>query len=277
MDDGTVDLILSLQLEDLLNLNRDSKTTGEHNVSTDAQMAFSLFQEELHQHALILSDHRLGEKVGQMPGIPTRPPSPIESPTPTFDHVLARSIANQGDDPCWGASNIADTLECVACGENKPTWIFLTVPCGHQYCDQCISELFDLAMKDESLFPPRCCKESITLYMASVFLNELQVRLFESKSLEYATQDKTYCHEISCQSFILPCNIDGEKATCQDCGLMTCTICKSAVHDGDCPQDPAHVALMATAAAEGYQTCSQCKRLVELNFGCYHITSVQTS
>lgn len=86
------------------------------------------------------------------------------------------------------------------------------------------------------------------------------------------TPNRTYCSNKSCSIFIRPSNMKGDKATCPECDSRTCTICKSSAHEGDCPQDPAVVALMATAAKEGFKQCPSCRVMVELTFGCNHMT-----
>lgn len=95
---------------------------------------------------------------------------------------------------------------------------------------------------------------------------------FRQRQLEMDTPNRTYCSSIPCSIFIGPSNIEGDKATCPNCDTRTCTICKGGAHDGDCPQDPAVVALTATAVREGFKQCPSCRLLVELTFGCNHVT-----
>lgn len=243
-------------------LNRGLPDATRDDNPTDAQVALELYREELRENALTISDHRLGEKLGRTDGTATGPPSPIESPTPIFDAVLGRPSGDQ------------ELGQCTACEEARASELLITTPCGDSYCARCVRELFDLAMNDESLFPPRCCRQPITLSLVKEFLDEDQIQLFEDKTIEYATTGRTYCHDTCCGKFIPPSNIDGEKATCKRCGLQTCAGCKSAAHEGDCPYDANYALLMETAEAAGYRVCYQCKRLVELNFGCNHITYV---
>lgn len=166
----------------------------------------------------------------------------------------------------------ASIIDCVACGDGKPEWDLMLATCGDRYCKACVRTLFDHATRDESLYPPRCCREPIPLSIARQYLEEDLVIRFERKAIEFSTSERTYCHDAGCSTFIPPEHIDGDKAICPECSLLTCKVCKTAAHENDCPEDPALEGLMAVAAAAGYQQCYQCKRLVELNVGCNHMT-----
>ena len=164
------------------------------------------------------------------------------------------------------------TEKCGSCWDLYDPNQLITAPCGHRFCQCCVRLVFNLAIRNESSFPPCCCRQPITLEIAEPMLTSDHRRDFALKAIEFGTDNRTYCHDTSCAAFILPDDIDGEKATCKTCGKVTCAICKSTEHKGDCPEDPAYVSLMAAATEAGYQACYQCKRMVELESGCYHIT-----
>jgi len=65
-----------------------------------------------------------------------------------------------------------------------------------------------------------------------------------------------------------------EQATCPDCSTVTCTLCKAASHRGDCPADTVLQQVLQTADENRWQRCYSCRRLVELDIGCNHITFV---
>ncbi|KAL1614980.1 hypothetical protein SLS54_009321 [Diplodia seriata] len=53
---------------------------------------------------------------------------------------------------------------CEACRDDRKFFDVATVPhCRHDYCRDCLDQLFRLSMTDESLFPPRCCRQPISL------------------------------------------------------------------------------------------------------------------
>ncbi|KAI4272046.1 MAG: hypothetical protein LQ337_005577 [Flavoplaca oasis] len=164
--------------------------------------------------------------------------------------------------------------ECVSCSEYKRAFETFRTPCGHFYCQECLSQLFEKSTKDETLFPPRCCRQGIPLTAARLYLNTDLVQEFQKKTLEFRTGDRTYCSRPTCSAFITSSNITSERATCAACFTETCTICKGNCHEGDCPRDTATQEVLATAAREGWQRCYNCRRLVELDIGCNHMTYV---
>lgn len=174
------------------------------------------------------------------------------------------------EDPILGVKKT-----CACCNESVDYVAAVYAPCGHDYCSECAKRLFTTSTKDESLFPPRCCRQPIPLAAVDVFMTPEVIRHFEERTIEYSTVNKTYCAWPTCSAFIPPNSISGETAVCPECSFWVCTICKKATHQGrDCPQDTALIELMATAKQEGWQRCYNCKRFVELKHGCNHITYV---
>ena len=161
---------------------------------------------------------------------------------------------------------------CIACQETKHTFDVLETPCRHIYCRRCIFDLFEASTTDESLFPPRCCRQNIALSMVSDFLTTAFIIRFKEKAVEFTTPDRMYCAQPTCSTFIPPSQIAGDTAHCPSCKRGTCVMCKSVSHEGDCPNDTALQELLATAAEVGWQRCHACRRVVELNLGCNHMT-----
>ena len=238
----------------------------DDNTSLDALMAQDLYLEELRNQAATIANLRLAEQFAE--ATDDQSSFPTESPTPMFDHGLVQGL---GLLDIEAGSATEDQESCVICSDKFRARHLITAPCGHHYCKACIGQLYNLAMKDESLFPPRCCRQPIPLGIARRMLTSGQEQKFLEKRVEFSTPNRTYCHDTSCLAFIRPDNISGEKARCT-CGALTCVVCKAAAHEGDCPKDPAYASLMGFARAQGYQTCQQCKRLVELAVGCNHMT-----
>ena len=331
MDQASADLILALQAQDLADLRQDVLANGHDATTDDSKLALELYEKELRIAASLVRDHAYGQKVSRTDDHNSTPPSPVISPTPAFDRIIAEvnahptikdgsdrrkdveskpdptdsqvqqqvakdtSQANEGpekgsrntcqDRSITLLSNLESTLRfnsirdidavvysCVSCNMCEKEDEMVHAPCGDHYCEVCINQLFTMSMKDESLFPPRCCRQPIPLELASRTLGTELEAMFITKSIELTSTNRTYCCQSACGIFIPPSAINNEKARCSECDSVTCTICKGLEHDGDCPANPEHEALMKLAAKEGYQKCYQCKRLVEINTGCNHMT-----
>lgn len=160
---------------------------------------------------------------------------------------------------------------CEACRDMHKFFDVARAPCRHEYCRNCLRELFEMSMTDESLFPPRCCRQTITLSAVRIFLPGELVQAFKRTKVEFETPNRTYCHIGDCSSFITPDDIQGEVARCQQCHSSTCTTCKAEAHQGDCPNDTVLQQVLEMARENGWQRCYSCWRVVQLEHGCNHM------
>ncbi|RKF53905.1 putative ibr finger domain-containing protein [Erysiphe neolycopersici] len=163
------------------------------------------------------------------------------------------------------------TENCVSCQEIFPLQELIQCPCDHTYCSECLSKLIQTSIKDDELFPPKCCKQPIPLANV-MFLSPELIHSFEAKKIEFETKDRTYCSNQTCSAFIQPINIEGDNAICPECETVTCKICKAASHDGDCPADTALQSTIQLAKANGWKRCFNCRCMIELDTGCNHMT-----
>jgi hypothetical protein len=151
--------------------------------------------------------------------------------------------------------------------------------CSHTYCADCTRTMFKMATHDETCFPPSCCSRPIALTTIDQFLHRPQIRTYIKKAAEFVTPGKSrrYCADTSCNSFLGRAN--NGILRCDDCGQMTCDICKSYAHPGPCKDQGRDLEKLDAdfgklALAEHWQACSACSRTVALTKGCNHITSV---
>jgi hypothetical protein len=165
---------------------------------------------------------------------------------------LGEAIASTGFS---GPYRDSQKRRCTACQDFVEYLKLARAPCTHE---DCLRNLFESSMTDESLFPPRCCQQSITVAAVRIFLTSELVRQYEQKKIEFETINRTYCSSPRCSAFLRINNIEGDRGTCPDCGMVTCTICKAAAHEGDCPADTDLQMVLATAAENGWQRCYSC-------------------
>ncbi|KAI1293251.1 hypothetical protein F5Y03DRAFT_332428 [Xylaria venustula] len=182
----------------------------------------------------------------------------------------------QPESSSWAASRNCKSpgRPCIACGDIKTRADLVQAPCKHDYCGQCLEHLFRSAMVDESLFPPRCCRQDIPIDAIGPFLSDDLIEQFIQKSIELATPNRTYCHQPKCSTFIPSSNIKNGVAQCPKCETQTCETCKGATHGGDCPSDAGIQQVLEIARQEGWKRCPKCSTMIELNMGCYHITCI---
>jgi hypothetical protein len=162
---------------------------------------------------------------------------------------------------------------CAACREDKKFFDLARLPCGDEYCSDCLNELFRLAAVDESLFPARCCRQVIPIEgSVRLSLRYDVFKRYSEASIEFGTPNRVYCRVQECSAFIPPSVIAGnETVSCPKCNEVTCTLCRGAPHRGDCPEDTRLQEILEIARERGWQRCYNCQRLVELGFGCNHM------
>lgn len=164
---------------------------------------------------------------------------------------------------------------CLICAESFPVDELARLPCSHDYCRGCLQKLFTSSLTDETLFPARCCRQKIPEMepKIQIFLGGELLSKYMAKKVEMETPNKTYCHRPDCSTFIPPQNIENDVANCPKCQKKTCSICKAATHQGtDCPKDEAAQQLLDLAKQKGWKQCHACNKVVELTYGCNHIS-----
>ncbi|KAL0952935.1 hypothetical protein HGRIS_007148 [Hohenbuehelia grisea] len=185
-------------------------------------------------------------------------------------------------------------IDCVACTSTMSS-PDLQAPCGHAWCRSCLTDLVRACIKDETLYPLRCCQQHIPERAALGLITDRRVNLaFRLKAREFATPalQRVYCPNPRCSVF-LGASLDeassgsntalthgssamafGETTRrCTSCYVSACLQCKSAAHPGEsCKQNEALEQVKALAASERWQTCPGCHAIVELHHGCYHMS-----
>ncbi|KAK6852946.1 hypothetical protein PG995_011497 [Apiospora arundinis] len=175
------------------------------------------------------------------------------------------SVAGQEPEgSAWAASRPHRARICISCGERRHFTDVSRAPCQHEYCRECLKRLFEESIRDETLFPPRCCKRPPPLDKNILFLPQAVVKTFREKAVEFSTPNRTYCHRKDCLAFIPPDRYVNGVAHCGDCAAKTCISCKGASHSGDCPHDEGLQQVIELARSVGWQRCKKCWAMVEL-------------
>lgn len=216
-----------------------------------------------------------------IPDAPIHAPPQKPSAPPSFVFVRQDEVENTVSiDPYRSKPNRPfhshTAKECISCMESFTPSHNLRPACGHDWCSRCIVDLVTACLKDESLYPLRCCGQN---FVESEILASLRDRRlysqFRLKAQEFATPplQRVYCPEPRCSSFLGPASNVKKSVACESCGEMVCLACKSVGHgDEDCVEQAALTELKELAREKGWQTCPGCHAVVELHFGCYHMT-----
>ena len=170
-------------------------------------------------------------------------------------------------------------VNCLICNESSLYFETLKTLCGHYYCRDCLVAFVELCTRDETIFPLSCCQNPIPVEDVLPTLSLELASLFLQKNAEFSVfvGDRLYCSNPNCCIF-LGSSEGGRRLLlslssgieCPECLVKTCPRCKDPAHPDD--EGCGVSALQALAICEEWQTCPGCNTVVELNFGCNHIT-----
>lgn len=157
--------------------------------------------------------------------------------------------------------------ECSSCLDHFPKEKMITNSCGHHYCLDCTLHMVKQSLEDESMFPPRCCKQNLLLEDKRDLFDEKIWTQYEERAIMHNDTSRLYCSDPSCATYIFP----NDHGVCRVCKKRTCHVCNKPTHEGPCDVD--HDEALETLVNEKeWRRCSNCSSLVELQSGCNHMT-----
>ncbi|KAF3166537.1 hypothetical protein TWF225_006293 [Orbilia oligospora] len=171
--------------------------------------------------------------------------------------------------------------ECVSCTDMFPVTEIVTLDCDHRYCEECLNVMVMTASQQESTMPPKCCSVRVRPNVIKRVLKTDEDKVkFSRKIIEYDTivEKRLFCPKRKCGAFI-PYHPRKDQhhplvGTCQKCGTRACRICKGKAHKHteDCPEDLGLNAVIGLSKDNGWKRCYRCRAMIELNYGCNHMT-----
>lgn len=198
------------------------------------------------------------------------------------------------------ASEDGLTEDCPICCEEKPPSMMITMKCSHKFCSQCMRKYVEGKLQ-ASQVPIRCpqlrCKHYISASECKSFLPVICYESLERALVEanILYSDKMYCPFPNCSVLLNPLEClsstrassssshtsisciecpDCERYICVDCGVpwhssMSCEEFQSLPVE---ERDAGDLTLHRLAQNNNWRRCQQCRRMIELTQGCYHMT-----
>ncbi|KAF8438887.1 hypothetical protein L210DRAFT_2232242 [Boletus edulis BED1] len=167
---------------------------------------------------------------------------------------------------------------CVVCQDMIHS-VEIRAPCSHYFDIGCATHLFQSAIRNETLFPPRCCGKKIPLSRVRPHLSRALIATFQQKQVEYGTLKRVYCSSPVCSRFLGPVSegVGDQVYTCPalGCRRRTCAKCRER-HSGNqshvCRPDAGATQVLELGQASGWARCPGCSHMIELQVGCFHMT-----
>jgi ribonuclease HI len=187
---------------------------------------------------------------------------------------------------------------CSICCEDKLSLMMVTMKCSHKFCSNCMKTYVD--GKVQSCQVPVRCPELRCKYYISTAECRSFLPLASYQSLERALaeanvvhSDRIYCPYPSCSVLLDPreclsarasssSQSDNSCVECPVCQKFICVDCGVPWHSSiSCEEyqslpleerDAADITLHRLAQNKRWRRCQQCRRMIELTQGCYHMT-----
>ncbi|XP_027932132.1 uncharacterized protein LOC114187916 [Vigna unguiculata] len=185
---------------------------------------------------------------------------------------------------------------CSICCDDKPVQIMITLKCSHIFCSHCLRAYADGKVQ-LSQVPIKCpqpgCKYCISATECRSFLPFTSFESLE-KALSQADidhSDRIYCPFPNCSVLLdtLECvsarssssQSDNSCLECPVCKRFICVDCKVPWHSSmNClefqnlsedERDASDISLHRLAQNKRWKRCQQCRTVIELTQGCYHM------
>ena len=162
---------------------------------------------------------------------------------------------------------------CYVCFEQSAEAIRLQCRC--YYCHDCVRHFLRDILKDQSLFPWRCCGRDVARDIAAPALTEALSRDWDARQEQHLANQRLVpkCAWEGCGVVLQDHHTSINTGFCHVCRRSTCMICRSKEHVWlACPLRKAEAdEIAAMATRTGLQRCYQCRAIVERDEGCNHI------
>ncbi|XP_068654570.1 E3 ubiquitin-protein ligase RSL1-like isoform X1 [Aristolochia californica] len=182
--------------------------------------------------------------------------------------------------------------DCPMCCEEKLPSQMVTLSCSHKFCSHCLMTYMDKKVVT-AVAPIRCPQLRCTYYIsASEYKSFLPVSSSE-KMERFLAEANIYCPYTSCSVLLNPQQCLSTRASsssqsetscieCPDCQRFICANCGVPWHSSmTCEEyqslpiedrDAGNITLQRLAQNQRWKRCQECRRMIELAQGCYHIT-----
>ncbi len=203
-----------------------------------------------------------------------------EKKTTAESSVMATNRARLTIRPRWDIQRLAnpdttnnrrdvkemiDERFCAICMESFPRSAVARFHCEHYFCRDCLTQMFVGATKDESQYPPKCCRQRMSYRGAEPLLERGVAAAYREKAREYECNDKVYCSNKKCGAFIRMEWRAGKMGRCGKCGEKTCLGCKNRWHgeEGKCVIEEEERKTLELLKRKGWKWCVWCGVAVE--------------
>ncbi|KAB1222136.1 hypothetical protein CJ030_MR2G002686 [Morella rubra] len=251
-----------------------------------------MHEEQLEIPLLIALRERIREHVGNLEAFVLKLVPSIDLERPL---QLAQVAIGVISSPCQGDKSLEN---CSICCEDKLSLMMITMKCSHKFCSNCMRTYVDGKVQSSQV-PIRCpelrCKYYISTTDCRSFLPLTSYESLEKVVAEANVlhSDRIYCPFPNCSALLDPreclsarasssSQLENSCVECPVCRRFICVECGVPWHSSmNCEEyqnlpleerDAADITLHRLAQTKRWKRCQQCRSMIELTQGCYHMT-----
>ncbi|KAF9589786.1 hypothetical protein IFM89_028721 [Coptis chinensis] len=261
---------------------------------TDCELLYDQLvrEERLENQLLIALKERVLEHASKFESFVLKLVPPIELEMPLRLAQIAIGIV------CLSAKGDGLYEDCPICCEEKLPSMMINMDCSHKFCSCCMRTYVEGKLQTCQV-PIRCpelkCKCYVSASECRSFLPKTCYDLLEKALVEanFLESEKIYCPFPNCSVLLNPCQCMSTRASssshsetncieCPECQRFICLDCGVPWHSSmSCEEyqnlpieerDAGDITLHHLAQNKKWRRCQQCRRMIELTQGCYHMT-----
>ncbi|GFQ04819.1 protein ariadne-2 [Phtheirospermum japonicum] len=177
----------------------------------------------------------------------------------------------------------SSTETCSICCEEKLSSMMLTVKCSHRFCSHCMKTYVEGKVQSAQV-PIKCphlnCKYRVSASECISFLPVASYESFERAMDVLGSSNRIYCPYPSCSVLLDAYECSFDCVECHGCGGFVCVECEVPWHASMTCDEYRDLALeeredgsgLASGRNKRWRRCQQCRSMIELVHGCYHMT-----
>jgi E3 ubiquitin-protein ligase RNF19A len=170
-------------------------------------------------------------------------------------------------------------IVCEICYMEYPSESVISLPCGHMFCVTCIDGYLCLEIKEARVLQIKCCQVDCEFVFDPEIIASIvspsqyeKYLTFKRNKLTELDPDSKWCPNPKCGQVVKRENSDSNYMKCADCGTEICYECNEPWHPKVTCEKATDESYEAWARGKNIQKCPNCKRRVEKDSGCNHMT-----
>lgn len=155
----------------------------------------------------------------------------------------------------------------------------ITLPCEHMFCHTCINGYLALEINEARVLEIKCCQADCDfVFEESIIQSIINSQLFEKyrefkkNKLTELDPESKWCPNPKCGQIVKRKKKNSNYLKCHSCNTEICFECNEHWHPKLTCDEASDQSYEEWAKGKNIQKCPQCKRRVEKDSGCNHMT-----